>query len=155
MNNNALFFSLTKEVRRTYQPKRKQIKDWLVSSLIQNYQNISLNISIVSIQKSQQFNLAYRNKDKPTNVISLEYPNLKTINASVLIGDIILCDEVILEEANTQNKSIIEHYAHMVVHAMLHLQGMDHENDGDAEKMESLEVSILTKLGFINRINRK
>lgn len=164
----GLFLSLSKEVRRTYQPKRKQIEEWVIASLIKQYQSVSINIAIVSKQKSQTLNSAYRHKDKPTNVISLAYPALNNKSAEnpyqadtnkseclnntscnlVLIGDIILCDEVIVEEARLQGKELLLHYAHMIIHGMLHLQGMDHKYDSDAIKMEAAEKTILALLGF-------
>lgn len=166
----GLFLSLTKEVRRTYQPKRKQIEEWVVASLLTQYQSISVNITIVSKHKSQALNLTYRHKDKPTNVISLAYPALndtltedsggtnkhKSLSNNscnlVLIGDIILCDAVIVAEAELQGKALLSHYAHMVVHGMLHLQGMDHQRDADAIKMEAAEKTILAHFGFSHDI---
>ena len=146
-----LFFCLTKNVKRSHQPKRKQIEAWLKASLIKNYNNISINIVIVSTQRSQELNLCYRNIDKPTNVISLEYPTSSPSESyHILMGDLILCDDIIVKEAQSQHKSIIEHYAHMIIHGMLHLQGLDHENTIDAEHMEALEVSIMAQFGFAN-----
>jgi probable rRNA maturation factor len=96
----------------------------------------------------RSLNSQYRNQDKPTNVLSfpadlpaeLELPDL---------GDIIICAEIVEQEAATQKKSLKSHWAHMTVHGILHLLGYDHINDSDATKMEALETQILLKLGFI------
>lgn len=143
------FFSLTKEVRRLHQPKKKQVMAWINSSLIKEYTNVSIQITIVSQQKSQQLNLIYRGQNKPTNVISLEYPGL-SFGTPLLVGEIILCDAVIVDEALAQHKTILEHYAHMLIHGMLHLQGFDHENEKDAMIMEGLEIDIMAQFGFNN-----
>jgi probable rRNA maturation factor len=145
-----LFFSLTKEVRRSYQPKRQQVEAWIKASLIDSYNNVSVNVIIVPEQRSQELNLAYRNKDKPTNVISLEYPDSSHIGYHALMGELILCDAVIVQEAELQGKSILAHYAHMVIHGMLHLQGLDHETVDCAKKMEALEISIMAQFEFSN-----
>ena len=68
----------------------------------------------------------------------------------LLQGELILCDDVIVAEANEQNKNILAHYAHLILHGMLHIQGMDHIHDVDAVEMESLEIELMSKLGFDN-----
>ena len=72
------------------------------------------------------------------------------IDDNPLIGDLILCHSIIKEEAKQQNKDIISHYAHLVIHGYLHLLGYDHENDKQAKKMEAKELSVLSRLGFPN-----
>ncbi len=144
-----LNLSLNKEVRRLYQPKKPEIKLWLQKSLIKAYQNIHIEIHIISLKNSQKLNLEYRGKDYPTNVISLEYKDSRD-NFNMLYGELFLCDDVIVKESNVQQKSIIEHYAHMVIHGLLHLQGLDHQNETDATKMENIEIKIMHELGFNN-----
>jgi len=97
----------------------------------------------------QQLNKQYRDKNKPTNVLSfpMQSPEEADIN---LFGDIVLCASVINNEAVQQSKSVNAHWAHMVVHGMLHLQGYDHVKNDEAEKMEQLEISILKQLDFTN-----
>ena len=68
----------------------------------------------------------------------------------LLQGELILCDDIVAAEAIAQNKDILSHYAHLILHGMLHLQGMDHINDADAVVMESLEIELMSKLGFAN-----
>ena len=144
-----LHLSLTKQVRKGYQPKRTDIQKWLRQSLLYTYKNITLDVSIVNSIISAELNQQYRQKNYSTNVISLEYANTRD-EFAMLSGELILCDEVIVKEAGEQNKTVIAHYAHMVVHGMLHLQGLDHQNDAEAEYMEGLESKIMNGLGFPN-----
>jgi len=108
-----------------------------------------VSLQIVSRDEMQELNRKYRGQDKATNVLSfpMQLPDEVSIN---LLGDLVLCAEVINAEAEEQAKSRSAHWAHMVVHGMLHLQGLDHVNDEDADKMESAEIKILSKLGFEN-----
>ena len=85
-------------------------------------------------------NLHYRKKNKATNVLSFPYGKGS--------GDVVLCHPVIAREARAQGKSVAAHYAHLVVHGILHLRGYDHEKKRDAERMERREVRILRRLGF-------
>lgn len=140
--------NLTKNVRKLYQPKLNQVKSYIRNSLIKKYNAISISVIIVSALKSRELNLKYRNRDYPTNVISLE--DRSTLSQfNMLQGELILCDEVIKNEAGSMGK-IEAHYAHMLVHGVLHLQGLDHIEDDEANKMERLEIKILKKLGFSN-----
>ena len=149
-----LNFSLTKNIRRVHQPKREQIRKWLAESLTEDYQAVNINITIVTSKRSQELNLQYRGRDYPTNVISLEYSESRD-SFSLLYGDIFLCDDIIVEEANKQQKDILAHYAHMVIHGILHLQGFEHQTDIDATKMEDLESHIMERLEFANPYSSK
>ena len=113
-----------------------------------------IGIACVDHNESHQLNLEYRQKDKPTNVLSFpsDIPEevLPLLDAFPL-GDLVICIPVVLHEAIEQKKSAIEHFTHMLVHGVLHLLGYDHEtSDEDAEEMETLEIEILAKLGFEN-----
>lgn len=142
-------FSLYKEVKRLYQPKRKNCLNWVSHSLVKEYQLISIDLIIVSKKRSLELNKKYRQKDNPTNVISLEYHQTRE-SFNLLCGEIILCDEIIVEEAISQQKDIMAHYAHMIVHGTLHLQGFDHQNDDEANQMEAFEVKIMKQFGYPN-----
>jgi probable rRNA maturation factor len=108
-----------------------------------------VSILLTDADEMQQLNRKYRDKDKPTNVLS--FPMQLPVEADVLLlGDIVLCVQVIKQEAEQQSRPELSHWAHMVVHGMLHLQGYDHINSDEAEEMERLEISILDKLGFNN-----
>lgn len=142
-------FSLTRYKLTQSQPKRHSILKFVRRSLINNYQSVMLTIDIVDLKTSQDLNLQYRGIDKPTNVISLEYPQSRN-EFNFLTGELILADDIIVSEAIEQGKSVESHYAHMIVHGVLHLQGYDHQTDNDAEIMECLEIQILHSLGFNN-----
>ena len=144
-----LHFSLSKQRRAAHQPKRAEIQKWLCQALIYTYKNIYIDISIVHKADSARLNNDLRQKNYATNVISLEYSEMRDEYA-MLNGELVLCDEVIVEEAMAQNKSIMAHYAHMVVHGMLHLQGLDHQDNETANHMESIEIEILHNLGYAN-----
>ena len=124
-----------------------------------------VSMLITTSEEIQQLNKQYRDKDKPTNVLSfpMELPegvpeklpeelarevSEELLQDVSLLGDIALCAPVIRQEAVQQSKTEDEHWAHMVVHGMLHLQGYDHIEDAEAEVMEGLEVKILDRLGF-------
>jgi len=100
-----------------------------------------LTIRIVEEPESQAFNRDYRGKDKPTNVLSFG-------GDEGVLGDLVICAPVVAREAVEQGKTAREHWAHMVVHGCLHLQGYDHEVEADAQRMEAREIRILKSLGF-------
>lgn len=120
----------------------------------QNQNDIELSIRIVDNEESQSLNLAYRGKDKPTNVLSFpaEHPEgwPEELLNELPLGDIIISAPIVAAEAVAQNKDAQAHWAHMVVHGCLHLLGFDHIKDTEAEVMESLEIKILDTLGFQN-----
>ncbi len=113
-----------------------------------------MGIACVDNTESHKLNLEYRQKDKPTNVLSFpsDLPDeMAQILETFPIGDLVICIPVVLQEAIEQQKPPIEHFTHMLVHGTLHLMGYDHEtSEEDAEEMEALEIEILKKLGFEN-----
>ena len=127
-------------------PDEEYFQLWTESAYLK-HENVIASLQIVGRDEMQHLNKTYRGKDSPTNVLSfpMELPDEIDIK---LLGDLALCVDVIDEEAKTQGKSLSAHWAHMVVHGMLHLQGYDHIEDDEAEEMESMEVSILRKLGY-------
>ena len=108
-----------------------------------------VTVRIVGTEESQALNRQYRGKDKPTNVLYFPFEPPAGITVP-LAGDLVICAPVVEDEAREQRKSLDAHWAHMVVHGMLHLQGYDHIEDEDAEVMEALEVRLLAQLGFGN-----
>ncbi|WP_417566307.1 rRNA maturation RNase YbeY [Marinobacter sp.] len=108
-----------------------------------------VTVRIVGAEESRSLNYQYRGKDKPTNVLSFPFEAPAGITVP-LAGDLVICAPVVENEAREQRKSPEAHWAHMVVHGMLHLQGYDHIEDEDAEAMEALEVRLLAQLGFGN-----
>jgi len=112
-------------------------------------QEFELTIRLVNIDESQQLNSQYRQKNKPTNVLSFpfEVPDGIELN---LLGDLVVCVQVVQQEAKEQNKRLFDHWAHMIIHGCLHLLGYDHINDADAEEMEALEIKLLAELSINN-----
>lgn len=129
-------------------PDEKKIKQWLNAAIINDYEGCEICVRIVDEDESQALNKQYRQKDKPTNVLSFPYTD--ELEDNILEGDIIICAPVVAKEAVEQHKKVISHWAHLVVHGCLHLQGYDHEIAEDAEIMEQHEIKILKKLGFDN-----
>jgi len=117
---------------------------------------ISVVLRIVDKAESQTLNHSYRHKSSPTNVLSFpfEMPELNHLNTDEKLprhlGDLVLCAPIIEQEALQQHKTLMQHWAHMVIHGMLHLQGYDHLETSQAEEMESLEITSLQQLGFPN-----
>ncbi|OCG18683.1 rRNA maturation RNase YbeY [Gilliamella sp. App6-5] len=128
-------------------PTEAQILQWLNVILPQFMDNAELTIRIVDEQESQQLNNTYRHKDKPTNVLSFPFESPIEIDV-LLLGDLIICKQVVEAEAKQQHKSLTSHWAHMIVHGCLHLLGYDHILDEEAEEMENIEIAIMQQLGF-------
>ena len=99
--------------------------------------------------ESQSLNHSYRDKDKPTNVLSFPYEQAPGMYVP-LLGDLVICAPVVIQEALEQEKPVEAHWAHMVLHGVLHLLGYDHIETDEAEQMEKLEVTLLGKLGYAN-----
>lgn len=98
-----------------------------------------MTIRIVGTREGRRLNSIYRGKDEATNVLSFGYGTS---------GDVVLCHPLIAREARDQRKPLAGHYAHLVVHGMLHLRGHDHRRATDASRMERKEILLLARLGF-------
>lgn len=108
-----------------------------------------LTIRFVDAEEGQTLNRTYRGKDYATNVLTFAYNEGEELGEDdATQADIILCTDVLLREAQEQNKTVEEHAAHLVVHGVLHAQGYDHEHDTDADEMEQFERDILEVLGY-------
>ena len=107
------------------------------------------SVQVVSSDEMRALNNTWRGSDKPTNVLSFPMQSPEEVDLKIL-GDLALCAEVINAEAREQHKPVLAHWAHMVVHGMLHLQGFDHIDEKQADEMEALEIRILAQLGFGN-----
>ena len=121
-------------------PTKAQFRNWAISAL---RVDTEVTIRIVDADEGRALNLAYRKKDYATNVLTFslsETPHL--------MGDIVICAPIVAKEAAEQNKTLEAHFAHLTVHGILHLHGYDHEDAHQAELMESIEIQILTKLGY-------
>ena len=132
--------SVQRAVREAAIPKRATILKWLRAVCPPP---IELTIRFVGEEEGRQLNHAYRGKDVATNVLSFPY-DLEP----VVCGDLVLCVPVVLREAAAQGKAVEAHFAHLIVHGLLHLMGLDHETETDAAEMEARESAILAHLGF-------
>ncbi len=130
-------------------PSEQQIMQWLEVILPQFVDKAEITIRIVDKDESQYLNHTYRNKDKPTNVLSFPFESPIEIDVP-LLGDLVICKQVVETEASEQHKPLTSHWAHMIVHGCLHLLGYDHILDEEAEEMENIEIDIMAQLGFDN-----
>jgi probable rRNA maturation factor len=126
-------------------PTQAQFQLWVDAALEKMKEDCELSIRLVEEDESQELNGTYRDKHKPTNVLSFPFEAPVEIEP-ILIGDLVICASVVRAEALEQNKQINDHWAHMVIHGCLHLLGFDHIEDEEAEEMESLETTILQSL---------
>ena len=128
-------------------PTEKDIQLWLDKTITAFQHDAELTVRIVDTKESHQLNHEYRGKDKPTNVLSFPFEAPPGFEID-LLGDLVICKQVVEKEAKEQNKPLLAHWAHMIVHGSLHLLGYDHIDDDDAEEMESLETEIMQDMGF-------
>jgi probable rRNA maturation factor len=128
-------------------PTEAQLAGWASEALGERASETELSIRIVDEAEITALNREYRGKDGPTNVLSFPFEPMPGVE-SKLIGDIVICAPVVVEEAISQDKATQAHWAHMVVHGTLHLLGYDHLHDAAAERMENREKDILDALGF-------
>lgn len=122
-------------------PRRRDFRRWAKAAL---QTDAVVALRVVDKAEGRSLNRQYRGKDYATNVLTFAYGE----EMGTLSGDIVICAPVVEREAHEQGKTVLEHYAHLTVHGVLHLQGYDHEIERQAREMESLEVEILRKLGF-------
>ena len=128
-------------------PDTGQLRAWAARALQQQAAAAELVIRVVDEAEITALNRAYRGKDGPTNVLS--FPSeLPAEVGSTLLGDIVICAPVVARECVLQDKSPEAHWAHLVIHGVLHLLGFDHQTEGQAAHMEALEVRLLDELGF-------
>ncbi|MFP1915464.1 rRNA maturation RNase YbeY [Lonsdalea quercina] len=128
-------------------PSEAHFQRWLDTVLPQFQAESEVTIRIVDEAESHELNHTYRGKDKPTNVLSFPFEAPPEVELP-LLGDLIICRQVVEQEAAEQEKTLEEHWAHMVVHGCLHLLGYDHIEDSEAEEMESLETEIMQGMGY-------
>jgi probable rRNA maturation factor len=130
---------------RTVLP-RHRVRRWLRHALLADVQVAEITVRIVGTEEAQSLNRDYRHRDYATNVLTFDYSA-----APHVCADLLLCADVVAQEAADQGKPLEDHYAHLLVHGALHAQGLDHEtSDADADAMEAQEARILAKLGFAN-----
>ena len=136
-------------------PSECQLEQWArlayyhVNSRKSLSDNNEVTLRLVDAAEIQELNERYRGKNKPTNVLSFPFEVPEGVDME-LLGDIVICHQVVIAEAESQGKSAYQHYAHMVTHGILHLCGYDHQEPGEADEMESLEIDILSSIDLPN-----
>jgi len=136
-------------VEQTGLPKATEIQAWVATVLREHQSEAELTVRVVDVAEITALNKQYRDKNKSTNVLS--FPADKDLPLDIpLLGDLVICAEVVAIEAVEQNKTTTAHWAHMIIHGTLHLLGYDHIELEQAELMEQKEISYMLQLGFAN-----
>ena len=130
-------------------PDQEQFQYWVDAVLKDESQDAEVVIRIVDEAEMIQFNEQYRGKKGSTNILSFPFEAPEGVD-NYLLGDMLVCAPVVEKEAQQQNKELEHHWAHMIVHGVLHLLGYDHVDDQDAEEMEALEIKILKTINIKN-----
>lgn len=128
-------------------PDEAAFAGWAAAALAGRRDAAELAIRVVDSAESAALNERYRGKAGPTNVLSFPADIPPELDLP-LLGDLVLCEPVVLAEAVAQGKPPVAHWAHLTVHGTLHLLGFDHQTDAEAAVMESLETQILATLGY-------
>ena len=136
------FSSVTKPDKHRAALPRHRVKKWIRHALQTDGE---ITVRIVDAEEGQTLNREYRKKDYATNVLTFDYTQEPVVSA-----DLVLCAPVVAQEAREQKKTLQAHYAHLIVHGVLHAQGWDHELEEDAQVMELRETEIMQRLGFNN-----
>lgn len=133
-------------------PTRQQFRRWIKTAL---QRDVQIVLRIVDEIEGRALNKQFRGKDYATNVLAFAYADNCQVpdTTDLLYGDIVICALVVEQEAREQQKDLQAHYAHLAIHAALHLQGYDHENEQDAATMEALETKLLAKLRYADPYN--
>lgn len=141
------------EIQSIYQgsslPTEQQFQRWIDTVLTNPQTESEVVIRIVDIEEITALNLQYRHKQGATNILSfpVDLPDEVALN---LLGDLVICAPVIESEAQQQHKQLSHHWAHIVIHGVLHLCGYDHIEEQQANEMEALEIQLLKKLTISN-----
>ena len=142
-----LYLDVQRSSRARTLPSDAQLRAWARAALDGMSGMQELTLRLVDAAESAKLNAAFRHKNGPTNVLSFPFgapPGMTTR----LLGDLVICAPVVRREAEEQHKDAAAHWAHMVVHGVLHLRGYDHMRRADAQAMEKLETKILARLGY-------
>ncbi|KXS33560.1 MAG: Endoribonuclease YbeY [Candidatus Gallionella acididurans] len=126
-------------------PTRAQFRRWVKIAL---QRDLVVTLRVVDEAEGRELNKNYRGKDYATNVLTFFYDGAGSGDSGPLSGDVVICAPVVMKEACAQKKNILAHYAHLTIHAILHLQGYLHESDGEAAAMETLETALMLKLNY-------
>src|ERR1700733_12816160 len=141
--------SIVRRVRGGWLPAAREFRRWAGAALGARARGREVSVLLVGPAASRALNARYRGRDRPTNVLSFPAPP-GARGASGLLGDLVICPAVLRAEARAQHKSAQAHWAHLVVHGVLHLTGYDHEREDQAVRMERREIRVLRRLGVAN-----
>ncbi len=130
-------------------PEAALLEHWASIPLNQLDHPVEITLRIVDEAEGRELNRSWRKKDYPTNVLSFPIGDTPA-GTKELLGDIVICAPVVEQEALEQQKPMAAHWAHLIIHGILHLQGYDHEQQADAEIMENMEITFLEKIGYPN-----
>jgi len=135
-------------------PSRQTLQHWAEAAFQQDH-DASVTLRFVDTEEGLALNTEYRQKNYATNILSFAFdapilPEGVTLEMPSHLGDLVICTDVVEQEASAQKKSFEQHCAHLIVHGMLHLQGYDHIEESQAQAMEAIETSILEKLDYPN-----
>lgn len=135
-------------------PSDELIAQWVNAAISQagaGQEDACLTVRIVDEAEITELNRVYRGKDYATNVLSFPFelpPGIPAEEVESELGDVVVCAAVVANEAQEQHKTTEAHWAHMIVHGSLHLLGYDHQQEDEAQQMESLETAVLNSLGY-------
>ena len=130
-------------------PSETLLREWTLQALPADRKDAEITIRVVDEAEITALNREYRGKDGATNVLSFPYESMPAIETA-LLGDVVICAPVVAMESVAQQKPLEAHWAHMVVHGVLHLLGYDHQKDSEARDMEDHETQLLARLGYAN-----
>ncbi len=128
-------------------PEEEDLRSWIRAALTSRQQDTEISVRLVDIEEMCQLNKTYRGKSGATNVLSFPYEGMPGVTSD-LLGDVVVCAPVVANESVAQHKTLEAHWAHIVVHGVLHLLGHDHTHDDEAHKMEACETGLLAGLGY-------
>jgi probable rRNA maturation factor len=134
----------------------QMLTEWATTAIKPYRDSAELTVRLVDAKEITTLNHTYRKKNKPTNVLAFPavYPDDIELEFP-LLGDIIICSSVLKQESEEQDKPLVAHWAHIVIHGVLHLLGYDHIKESEALKMQAIEIGLLAKLGFDNPYKSK
>ena len=136
---------------RAWAPARSRMKRWAAAALGRLGEGREIAVRVVGPTESRELNLQWRGKDKPTNVLSFPAPEAQSEGKRRPLGDLVICAQVVRSEAQRDGKTLLAHWAHMVIHGSLHLAGYDHEaGNRERMRMERREISVLRSFGIGN-----
>ena len=128
-------------------PAASSFRKWAAAAAQGRIRKADLAIRLVDEKEGRALNRHYRGKDYATNVLSFPADLPEGVGLP-LLGDLVICAPVVAREAAGQGKPLVAHYAHLTVHGVLHLLGLDHEDEREAEAMEQIEREVMAALGF-------